>query len=166
MYPVGSLIVYGRNGVCRVRDVAPRPGDKDGRLYYTLEPIYTKETIIAPVDTKVALRPVLTREEAEALVRSIPSIETETIEIRSLPALSRYYQEAYHTSDCVELLRLIKTIRLRSQEAIERGRRPGKLDERYLHLAEEQLYGELSVALELEREAVPDYIRETLEEAS
>ena len=165
MYPVGALLVYGRNGVCRVRDVAPQPGAPD-RLYYTLEPLYTTETIIIPVDTKVSLRPVLTRGEAEALIRSIPTIQIETIQITSLPALSRYYQDAYHTSDCVELLRLIKTIQARNRAAADHGRKPGKLDERYLHLAEEQLYGELSVALELDREAVSAYIRETLESAS
>ena len=50
MYPVGSLLVYGRNGVCRVREIAPRPGNGAApeRLYYTLKPLYTTETIIIP----------------------------------------------------------------------------------------------------------------------
>ena len=168
MYPVGSLLVYGRNGVCRVREIAPRPGNGAApeRLYYTLKPLYTTETIIIPVDTKVALRPVLTRGEAEELVRSIPSIETESIRITSLPALSRYYQDAYQTSDCVELLQLIKSIHEKNRSATDNGRKPGKLDERYLRLAEDQLYGELCVALDLEREEIPSYIQQVLASAS
>ena len=154
MYPVGSLLVYGRNGVCRVREIATRPGNGEApeRLYYTLKPLYTTETIIIPVDTKVALRPVLTRGQA--------------VRITSLPALSRYYQDAYQTSDCVELLRLIKSIHEKNRSATDNGRKPGKLDERYLRLAEDQLYGELCVALDLEREEVPSYIREVLASAS
>ena len=87
MYPVGSLLVSAGTAFCRVREIAPRPGNGAApeRLYYTLKPLYTTETIIIPVDTKVALRPVLTRGEAEELVRSIPSIETESIRITSLP---------------------------------------------------------------------------------
>ena len=54
MYPVGSLLVYGRNGVCRVREIATKARQWRGpeRLYYTLKPLYTTETIIIPVDTR------------------------------------------------------------------------------------------------------------------
>ena len=51
----------------------------------------------------------------------------------------------------MELLRLIKSIHEKNRSATDNGRKPGKLDERYLRLAEDQLYGELCVALDLER---------------
>ena len=83
MYPEGTLLVYGRNGVCKVLSVgeAPFRGADPHRLYYTLSPLYGNETIYVPVDTRVLLRPILTREEAEALIRSIPSIQAQTVEV-------------------------------------------------------------------------------------
>lgn len=157
MYPIGATLVYGRNGVCRVRDVGEIRTGEPGRLYYTLEPLFQKETIYIPVDTKGPLRAVLTREEAEELVRSIPEVQVEAVNLSSLPALSRYYQQAGRTSDCRELVRFIKTLRARRSRRAGGGR-PGNLEERYLHQAEEQLQGELSVALGIPREDVPGYI--------
>ena len=41
MYRKDQLIFYGNTGVCRVADVAPLPQQKDGRLYYTLIPLFS-----------------------------------------------------------------------------------------------------------------------------
>lgn len=163
MYSVGTLLVYGRNGVCEVEAVGPLKGSGDGREYYTLRPLYGTETIYAPVDTKMTLRPVLTRDQAEELVHSIPDIPAEQVELTSLPALSRYYQAAGRTTDCRELVRFIKTLHAhRSPAAHSRGPAPGRMEDRYLHQAEEQLWGELGVALGIGRDAVPDYIETAL----
>ena len=162
MYSVGTLLVYGRNGVCQVESVGALKGGGDGRSYYTLRPLYGTETIYVPVDTKQTLRPVLTRAEAEALVRSIPDIPAEQVELGSLPALSRYYQSAGRTADCRELVRFIKTLHAR-RPASARGQGPGRMEDRYLHQAEEQLWGELGVALGIGRDAVPGYIRAALQ---
>ena len=66
MYQVGDLIVYGGTGVCRVMEVGPQTG---GRLYYTLEPVYGSCRIFTPVEnSKVLMRPIVTRQEAERLI--------------------------------------------------------------------------------------------------
>ena len=36
------------------------------------------------------------------------------------------------------------------------------VDSKYFHMAEESLYGELAVSLEIKRDAVEDYIKSTL----
>ena len=47
MYRKDQLVFYGNTGACRVADVAPLPQQKDGRLYYTLIPLFSpfSETI-------------------------------------------------------------------------------------------------------------------------
>ena len=69
MYQIGDLIVYGSTGVCRVEAVETprhRPGEEE-RQYYLLRPLYQDGTIRIPVDTKVFMRPVISREEAETV---------------------------------------------------------------------------------------------------
>ncbi|MDD2568140.1 MAG: CarD family transcriptional regulator [Clostridia bacterium] len=41
MYQIGDLIVYGRNGVCRVENIGVLdvPSINKNQLYYTLSPI-------------------------------------------------------------------------------------------------------------------------------
>ena len=69
MYQIGTLIVYGGEGVCRVKAIGPleMSGVQKGREYYTLAPLYRSGTIFAPVDTSVYTSPIMTREQADAL---------------------------------------------------------------------------------------------------
>lgn len=114
-YPVGALIVYGGSGVCRVIGVGVPEGQS--KTYYTLAPLYGTEVIYAPVDTRVFLRPVLTKEEADDLIRSMPSIRAERVETGNLQLRSRQYQASFQSHDAADLVKLIKTIHWRDAAA-------------------------------------------------
>lgn len=163
MYQIGTLVVYGSSGVCEVRAVEAREG---GRFYYTLSPLFGTEVIYAPVDTKVYMRPVLSRDEAEGLVRHMPAIPAEHVDGQSMQALSRHYQDAFLSHDCRDLVQLLKTIDAKDSAAVKHGKKPGKIEERFRKRAEDLLYGELSVALGIDREQVPQYIQHTIQASS
>ena len=162
MYHVGELVVYGSSGVCRVASVGALTGG-DARHYYTLDPLYGTETIFAPVDTRVYMRPVLTKDQAEDLITGIPEVAEETLDGCSLPVVTRYYKASFETHEVCDLVRLIKTIQLKDSEAVRLGRKPGKTEEKYRKRAEELLHGELAVALGMALEQVPQYISSRLD---
>ena len=64
------------------------------------------------------------------------------------------YKNCMKSNDCQELVKLLKTINLRRQKRIQAGRKVTAVDAKYWHLAEENLYGELAVALDMSREEV------------
>jgi len=165
MYQPGDLIIYGSEGVCRVESVGPlQLSDmKSDKLYYTLQPIYRTGLVFAPVEGKVFMRPVISRGQAEALVRSIPQVQEQHLESRSLRAAGEYYQKMLSSHDCTDLVQLIKTIYSKQQSAQAAGRKGGQVDERYRKRAEETLYGELAVALDMTPAQVSDYIKSVLE---
>lgn len=79
MYEVGDLIVYGRTGICEVTEITTLKMDgvpKD-KLYYILRPVREKRgKVFTPVDNeKIVMRKVISKEEAEELIREIPQIE-------------------------------------------------------------------------------------------
>lgn len=165
MYQIGDLVIYGGSGVCRVEAVGTPEAFRSGgdrRRCYTLSPLYGTETIYVPVDTRVPMRPILTREEAERFIRSLPTLREEDLDGRNLQLLSRQYQDAFLPGDCTALARIIKTAYHKNAAARSRGKKPGRVDEKYQKRAEELLYGELAAALEIPREEVPRYIREAL----
>ena len=166
MYQPGDLIIYGGEGVCRVETVGPLAldGVKSDKLYYTLQPLYRAGGVFAPVEGKVFMRPVIGREEAEALVRAIPEIREQKIEGRNLRMAGEAYQKLMASHDCADLVQLIKTIYLKQQAAQAAGRKGGQMDEHYRKRAEEALYGELAVALEIPKENVEAYIIKQIEE--
>ncbi len=163
-YQVDDFVIYGGSGVCQVTAVGASElshSDKD-KMYYTLSPVYSSEVIYAPVDTKVYMRPVLSKGEAEHFIRQIPTIEEVEIQNGSLQLISRQYQETLQSHECCDLVGLIKTIHRKDATARELGRKPGKIEEKFRKRAEELLYGELSVALEIPVDHVSQYIKKTL----
>ena len=95
MYEIGQLIVYGNEGVCRVEEIGtPKISGVDKhRDYYTLAPIYREGKVFTPVDSKVFMRPVITREEALALIDRIPQMTAEVYENSNLRFLNEHYQQ-------------------------------------------------------------------------
>ncbi len=166
MYQIGDKIVYGGEGVCLVEAVGPLdiPGSSQERLYYTLAPLYRSGRIYAPVDSTVCSRPVLTRTEAEALVRRIPDIEPPLCEGWDLRTRSDHYRQLLQSQDCTSMVQVIKAV-FQKRQAAKKGRL-GQVDERYMRRAEDLLYGELAVSLELTPDQVPAYIRDSIEGAA
>ncbi|MEF9983798.1 MAG: CarD family transcriptional regulator [Oscillospiraceae bacterium] len=160
MYQPGDLIVYGGSGVCRVIDVGkPNFHIADSeKLYYKLLPIYSSETIYTPVDTCVFMRPVISQEEAEKLISEIPSIKENFCDNQKPSLLTAHYKESFESHNCKDLMQLIKTIYTKNQEAAQNKKQMGQTDQHFMALAEDLLYGELAVALGIERENVLEYI--------
>ncbi len=167
MYQVGEMVIYGGEGVCRVEAVGrlQMQGVSRDKLYYTLAPLYRGGKIYAPVDTPVFMRPVISRGEAEELIRSIPTIQAAVCPSRNLRLLNEHYQALIRSHECVDMVQLIKAAYERRQERRSQGGKPGQVDERYMKRAEELLHGELAVALGIPRDEVSGYIVRALEAA-
>ena len=160
MYAVGDKIVYGSSGVCTVVEICTPNFSREerGRKYYKLRPYYSTETIYAPVDTQAFMRPVMTREEAVAFVARIPEIEEYTIKSHSMTALRQEYEECFREHSCEIYVRLVKGIYMKGAS----GKKLGQTDQRYMKRAEDTLYGELAVALDISPAEVPAYIKAAL----
>ena len=164
MFEPGNLIIYSGEGVCRVERVGPleMSGSNPSKLYYTLQPVYRQGKIFIPVDTTVFMRPVITRQQAKELIRHIPEIKGEVYETRNQRMLNDHYQALLQSHDCKDMLHLIKAVYNKQQESLVQGKKAGLVDERYMKRAEDILYGELAVALDIDKQDVPDYIANIL----
>jgi len=166
MYQADEMIVYGGEGVCRVEAVGKLniPGISREKEYYTLAPVYREGRIYTPVDSKVFMRPVIDRESAEALIRSIPKIQGDGYNGKNLRMLNEHYQSLLGTHQCEDMVQVIKSTYSRRQARHAQGNKSSQVDERYMKRAEDLLYGELAVALDIPKEQVADYIFQVLED--
>ena len=108
---------------------------------------------------------MISREEALALIDRIPAMTAEVYENANLRFLNEHYQQCLQNYTCADLLQLIKDVRAKRCRMIERGKKLGLVDERYMKRAEEMLHGELAVALGMTREQVPQFISDALGDA-
>lgn len=161
MYKVEDYIIYGGNGVCKVEDICVPPevgGVRNDQKYYILNPIYLKgNTIYTPVEnTKVISRRIISKEETELLIKSIPSIGTLIVTDDKTTEVN--CKNALRSCDCTEWVKVIKTIQGRNQVRLDSGKKIRQSEEHLLKAAKEFLYGELAIPLEISKDQVSEYI--------
>lgn len=165
MYKTGEYVVVGNNGICVVEGITTLnlDGIDKSREYYLMKPVFSnKSTVYKPVD-KIddAIRPALTKKEAQKLVSVMPSISA--LNITDEKSVEKTYKELIRSSDPKALVTLIKTIHARKESRQLKGFKVTALDARYFKQAEEFLYGELSVALDIPRDEIKDYVVKHIE---
>ena len=167
MFEMGTMLVHPTYGVCEVVHIGKidMKNVKDERLYYTLIPLYDgKSKLFIPTDSDgLGLRPVMTKESALELVASLPKMEP--IIVQNEKEREKVFKEMIRGGNCEDISRIIKTLYLRKKARLAAGKKAVSLDEKYLFMAREQLYGELAVSLGIEKNGVEDYITQSIEHA-
>lgn len=165
MFEVGDLIIYGYQGVCRVTeigksDISGVPADK---LYYTLVPLYGAGKILIPVDTKVFMRPVITKTQVDEIIKKMPEVEAKSVDIHNYKVLEDYYKSMLSTHECLDLVCIMKSIYVKKNLVKLQGKNLGHTDEKYKKIAEDLLYSEFAAVLDIEKENVAKYIENALQ---
>lgn len=164
MYQVGEQVVYGIHGVCRVADQEERVIDRKRVTYLALEPVGQEGArYLVPTHNAAAmakLRPMLSREEMEALMDS----EEVRIDgwIRDENQRKQAYREMSSTGDRVKLVQMLHSLYQHKAQQTALGRKCHLCDENFLRDAEKLLSGEVAIVMGLEPEQARQYIRNKL----
>ena len=162
MFSIGEKIIYGENGVCTVEKIEPlaMSGAPKDKLYYHLTPLVGSGTYFTPVDSGAYMRPVMSREEAEALIDAMPGIAPAICNDNRFNHVDAFYKELFRLHTCEALVAIVKGLRSRMAERKTRSSRA----EATMKRAKDMLHGELSVALGIELQEVETYIQQRLGE--
>ena len=158
MFKPNEYVVYGRTGVCLVEGTE----QINGQDYYCLRSLHQDCHIKAPVNGKIPIRKVITREQAEALIDSIPSIQAKPMNTVNTRELNEKYKALVSSQNCQELLELTMSVYVKKQEMQKAKKKLNGTDEAYWKSAEGMLFGELAIALGIPFEEVKTYIRSRL----
>ena len=157
MFQPNDYVVYGRSGVCVVEGTEWIGGQE----FYCLRSLYQDCRIKTPVNGKNPIRPVISKDEAKALIDRIPLMEKRTVNARNTRDLSEIYRASILSQECEELIELTMTIYAKKQEA-QRAKKLSATDQAFLKEGEGLLFGELSVALGIPFDEVQPYIKNRL----
>ena len=166
VYEIGEKVLYGIHGVCRVSDTEERTVDRVKRQYLVLEPVdQAGAKFFVPTHNEAALsklRPLLTREALDALLRSEEVRQEAWIEDEN--ARKQAYRELISSGDRTALIRMVGSLHRHRQAQIEAGRKFHLCDENFLRDAEKLLSAEFSVVLGLEPGQVGSYVLQAMGE--
>ena len=156
MFEIGDKIIYGENGVCTVEKIAPleMQGASADKLYYYLTPYIGSGQYFAPVDSAAFMRRVISRDEADSFILTIPDIQPAICTDSRFNHVEAFYKELFRQHTNEALVALIKGLKERIGEKKNKSSRA----EATMKRAKDILHGELSVALGIELDEVEQYI--------
>ena len=110
------------------------------------------------------MREIISADEARALIDTIPQVDAQPYYNTALRQLQDYYEKKISSHSCVDLIEMTISIHRKRKQLLEQKRKFGAIDERYLKRAEELLFGELSVALDVPKTEIREMVGKLLEQ--
>lgn len=166
MYQIGEKVLYGIHGVCRVSDTEERTVDRVKRQYLVLEPVdQAGAKFFVPTHNAAALaklRPILSREALESLLRSEDVKKDAWIEDEN--ARKQTYRELINSGDRTALIQMVGSLHRHKEAQALAGRKFHLCDENFLRDAEKLLSAEFSLVLGIEPEQVGSYVLSAINE--
>ena len=107
MYKIGDTVLYGREGVCKIKDIVTRKLNNIDKQYYFLTPLDDHITILVPTDNEEALskmRKVLSKKDIYELIKTMP--DNETIWINDKNIRKQKYNDIINHGNHEQLVKL------------------------------------------------------------
>ena len=146
-----KYIIYERD-VCIIEEVMKKY--IKGIDYFILRPLNDKTLKISVPVTSKMLRNVISFDEANELINNMKNIDV----LKDEKQMENEYKRLLDTRDLNDLVKIIKTTYLRNKERIDNKKKISEKDDNYFNKAEDYLYTELSVALNMKKSEVKKYI--------
>lgn len=152
MFNIGEYVVYKKD-VCKIKDIKVKHiNDKD---YYKLEPLDDPTLIIDIPVENAYIRKLISTNEVEEIIRTIPKIKKIECDEKML---ENEYRCLLNSDNHIDLIKIIKTTYLRNKQRLDNKKKVGNKDDNYFKKAEKYLYNEFSIVLNMSYDDTKDYI--------
>ena len=162
---IGTYVLYGKTGVCLVQEQTSMKMGKEISQYYVLAPISDgRSSVYVPCDNAALverMRPLLTREEIDALLVDADDVRQPWIEDRN--ERGALYRRVAAEGDRQQLIRVICCLFRKKYERQEMGKHLSTMDEAALQECMRLIDEEFSMVLDIPRSEVVNYILERIE---
>ncbi len=158
MFQPNAYVVYGRSGVCLVEGVT----QVNGQNYYCLRTLHNNCYIQTPVNGIIPIRSVISKEEAEAIIAHIPSIQVKPVNCSSTREMNALYRASVSSQNCLDLIKLTMSIYAKKRDMQKVKKKLTGFEAVCMKECEGRLFGELSIALSIPFDEVQSYIRNRL----
>ena len=165
MLSVGDTVVYGTQGVCRIKEISMMKFGKTKAEYYVLAPVADEHSAVYVPTTNQKLlakmRELISREELDALIDSANENQIEWISDDN--GRKNYCDEVVKNGTRQELMQLIGMLYNRREMLKNEKKHFHNVDAQYLKTAERLLHDEFAYILGISAEEVPQYIIQRIE---
>lgn len=166
MYQINDHIMYGYEGVCRVQFVGhPNvPGLSREREYYLLESVRRGTQVYTPVDTKMAMRPVISEAELNDALALLSSRSITDELPTDTKSSADYYRAILQKLSFLQTLLLYKALLHRQKRQMAIRKTLSTTDQRFMKQAEDLLSSEICFVRGFTLPECLKFLREKCEE--
>lgn len=165
MFKINDVVVYGSQGVCEIIGIDERKIDGVSRTYFVLKPKDDRgATCYIPTWNEKALakmRKVMTKQEVDALIDSMPSKSPNWI--ANEKDRKESYKNILASRDQSAIISMVQALFSHKKEREAEGKRMHMSDELFLKDAEQLLYNEWQYVLNVDKAGLMSYIFERIE---
>ena len=157
-YTPNEYVSYGTSGVCQIVSVEQRSFDGEHEeSYYKLRPVGNgNSTYYVPVERAAdRLRPLLTKEQIYGLIDEMADVD-----------FSEIFQNILHSDDYKEMMQMMHTLYQQQERKRRSGHRLAAADEAAMHAAENRMYQEFGIVLDIQPEQVHSFIMKRMDAVS
>lgn len=155
-FAIGTLLIYGSSGVCRLVDIREEKIAGQTKRYYILSPFYEENsTVYVPCDSELLvskMRALVEKDTAKSLIFFDDGKRTEWVEGDKPRRES--FSLIIDSGDRAEIIRLARTLTEKRTECESEGKKFHACDEHVLARAQKVLCDELSIVLDESRENI------------
>lgn len=164
MFSVGDTVVYGTQGVCRIKEISMLKFGKTKAEYYILTPVSDERSVVyVPTGNEKLvskMRELISREELDELIATAAENKIEWISGDN--ERKNYCDEVVKTGSRRELMQLIGMLYTRREALREQKKHFHNVDAQYLKAAEHLLHDEFAYVLGIDTDQVPEYITQRI----
>ena len=165
MFKINDVVVYGSQGVCEIVGINEERVDGAIRNYFVLKPKNDKgSTFYVPTWNEKALgkmRKVMTKEDVDALIDSIPRRNPTWIENEN--ERKDAYRKTLASGDQAAIISMVQALFLHKKQREAEGKRLHMSDEYFMKDAEQILYNEWQYVLNVDKDGLMAYILNRIE---
>jgi RNA polymerase-interacting CarD/CdnL/TRCF family regulator len=138
MYKFGTLVLYDKRGVYKVKRGEYRQSGGAAGDYYALCAVFSNsnEIIYTPVDMTSSMRPLISGGEAAHYLELFAQLEPHMFRSGKPMDLTTHYRDLLASRKVEDCLLLIKEIYVKQREMVRQKKSPRQADTQYLKLAE------------------------------
>lgn len=165
MFKTGDIVIYGMQGICRIKGIEEKDFKGTKNEYLVLKPLKNEHsTYFVPINNECAMskiRKPLSEIEINSLIDSMPKEQANWVSNKN--KRKEEYKNIISNGNHTEIIKMIKAIFSEKKERESTGKKLQISDERFLNEAEELLYSEFQYVLNLNEEKLMTYITERIE---
>ena len=151
MLKINTVFKYGASGIYRLCDIKQANVTGENKEYYILQSVScaTTSAMVPSDNTNLTdkLFPVLTQHEAQSLLDTVPTLQTEWIDNDKDRAAA--FKTWTESEDRAQIFAMVKSILSHRKQLSEKGKKLRAADEMALNRAEKLLYEEIHTVLDI-----------------